>query len=334
MAPGHERIGPLAAVVDRPTTATHPAGSALAQRTLDVAELVWVVAGAARVHAPEGVRRGATLSASAALGPGDVLFVPAQAVHAFDWGSPRAPGAPGAADGPGQAVGCRHGYVHGHLTPGPSPSRAVADARHVVVTASSDDDPLAGLCRYLLWLGLRAPAGWRARAATVAGMVADLVVTGPLPAMAPSGADAPGSALSTVVARWVDVIRERWGAGPPLPPLRVGELAAVLHVAPAHLTRSVRRAYGRAPSTLLEQLRVTRVELLLTGTSSTLETIARLCGYADAFHCSRRFTAAHGMPPGRYRREPVRPTLLDDPAVREIAHRIWSAPPSTDGRPV
>ena len=165
--------------------------------------------------------------------------------------------------------------------------------------------------------GLREPSGWRERAAATAALVADLVLRGPLPAAAP--VPVRPAVLEALLAE----LRRRWGPGPPLPPVGVADLAAAVHVTPAHLTRSVRRVWGRPLSTLLEQLRLTRVELLLTGTSGTVAAIARTCGYADAFHCSRRFSAAHGLPPARYRTATRRPSLLDDPVVRELADAVW-----------
>ncbi len=207
--------------------------------------------------------------------------------------------------------GCVHGYVHVEL--------GVAPSSRLVVAAAAGTDPLAGLCAYLLWLGLREPTGWRDRVARTAELVADLVLRGPLPA------DDPAPARPPVVEALLAELRRRWGPGPPLPRAGVGELAAALHVSPAHLNRSVRRTWGRSLSTLLEQLRLTRVELLLTGTNGTVAAIARTCGYADAFHCSRRFSAAHGLPPARYRTAAARPSLLDDPAVRELAHAVWGS---------
>ncbi len=273
----------------------------LRERVLDVHELVWVLRGAAVVHAPDGVERAGAVEAERELRPGDVLLVPAGHAHGFRWGTP---------DG---VEGCVHGYVHADL------GRALVVPRPAVVTATPND-PLRGLCAYLLWLGLHEPPGWQARALQTAGLVADLVVQGPLP-------ERTEPAPAPLVEALLDELRRRWGAGPPLPPLGVGELAASLHVSPAHVSRSVRRTYGRPLSTLLEQLRLSRVELLLTGTSSTVAAVARLCGYADAFHCSRRFAAAHGEPPGRYRTSSRRSSVLDDPVVRAVADAVWGETP-------
>jgi AraC family transcriptional regulator len=270
---------PLAGGIGRPATATYPSGAELRPRTLDVHELMWVVAGAATLRTPDRSRE---------LLPGDVVLLPPAVPHGFSW------------DGTG---GCVHGYVHAELT-GDAP--AVARGR-----------PLDGLCAYLTWLGLREPPGWRDRALEVAGLVAGLVVAGPLP----TGArPVRPRALDDVLAE----LRRRWGAGPPLPPVRIAGLADAVHLTPAHLGRTARAHWGRPLSTLLEQLRLSRAEQLLTGTSATVGAVARLCGYADAFHCSRRFSAAHGMPPARWRADPERRSVLDDPVVRELAAEVWT----------
>ncbi len=308
MRPRHEQIGPLDDGVDRPATATYPAGAVLGDRVLDVHELVWIVRGAATVRAVAGIERaGGGPCEEAVLRPGDVLLVPPGVPHGYRWG---------AADA--AAGGCVHGYVHAELG-------GVRDLDRLAVATGTGSDPLGGLCAYLLWLGLREPAGWRERAAGAAALAADLVLRGPLPGAEPAPARPP------VVEVLLAELRRRWGPGPPLPPAGVAELAAAVHVTPAYLTRSVRRAWGRPLSTLLEQLRVTRVELLLTGTSSTVAAIARTCGYADAFHCSRRFSAAHGVPPARYRITSRRPSLLDDPVVREVADAVWGSGGVADG---
>ncbi len=302
MQPRHERIGPLLAGVDRPSTATYPAGAVLGDRVLDVHELVWVVRGAATVRAAAGIgRAGGGMREEEALRPGDVLLVPPGAAHGYRWGAEDA-----------AVRGCVHGYVHAELG-------GVRDLDHLAVATGTGSDPLGGLCAYLLWLGLREPDGWRERAAGAAALVADLVLRGPLPGAQRAPARPP------VVEALLAEVRRRWGAGPPLPPAGVAELAAAVHVTPAYLTRSVRRVWGRPLSTLLEQLRLTRVELLLVGTNSTVAAIARTCGYADAFHCSRRFSGAHGVPPARYRTMPGRPSLLDDPVVRELADAVWGS---------
>src|SRR4051794_30739201 len=224
MGPRHERIGPLDGSVDRPATATYPAGAVLGERVLDVHELVWVVRGAATVLAG---------GQEDMLRPGNVLLVPPGVVHAFRWG--------GGDEGAG---GCVHGYVHAGLG-------QVAAAPRLVVAAGPASAPLGGLCAYLLWRGGRGPRGWGDQATGPAALVADLVLRGPLP-----GAEAV-PAGPPVVGALLAELRRGWGPGPPLPAVGVAGLAAAPPVSPAHPTPTGRRPWGRPPSTPLEQLRLT-----------------------------------------------------------------------------
>jgi AraC-like DNA-binding protein len=202
-----------------------------------------------------------------------------------------------------------------HVGPG-----RIAPADRPVVAVRPGADVPAELCRHLLRLGAFEPAGWRRRAAATAQVLADLVLTAAAPAT-------PGPPQPALVAAVVEEVGMRWGAGLPLARVRVADLAASVHTSPSYLNRTVRATYGRPLSTLLEQVRLTRVELLLTGTSSTLAAIARACGFADAYHCSRRFSLAHGLSPSAYRAAGARPSLLDDPVVREVADAVWGRVP-------
>jgi len=317
MVPRHERIGPLPGV-DRPTVATYPAGAVLDERVLDVHELVWVMRGRALVRATggiDGVTAAASPPQSVLLGPGDVLLLPPEVSHSFVWGPPE-PSAIARAGGPD---GCVHGYVH------VEPGRIAPAARPVVAVRPGGQVP-AELCRHLLRLGALEPAGWRGRVAATAQVLADLVVT----AATPAAPRPPQPALVTALAAELQL---RWGAGPPLGRVRIADLAASVHTSPSYLNRTVRAAYGRPLSTLLEQLRLTRVELLLTGTSSTLAAIARACGFADAYHCSRRFSLAYGMSPSVYRAARARPSLLDDLVVRRVADALWAGDPRSPHPP-
>jgi AraC-like DNA-binding protein len=274
----------------RPGAATYPDGAELAWRVLADHELVWVLQGSAQV----AVRRSG-VPAVTQLPPGVLLLLPPGVEHAFRWFGPR---------------GCRHGFVHFAVDGEPVRPEPLA-------VAASPDDPLLALCRYLLWLGSRQPSGWDARVRGTLATLVDLLVAGPLPVHV--GIE---PAWPAPVLLMLERLRERWGAGPPLPPVRVADLAGDVHVSPAYLNRLARAVFGRPVSTLLEHLRLTRAELLLRGTSSPLQAIARACGFADAFHCSRRFSAAYGLPPGRYRLV-GEPSLLDDPALRRACDLVW-----------
>jgi hypothetical protein len=119
---------------------------------LDDCELVWMLHGRARLTSEHG---------DLPLRPGQLLLLPPGVRHGFTWDRTRA---------------SRHGYVHfglEHLE-----GRLSPDVRVRELTA---DDPLAGLCAYLLWLGRHEPEGWQARADDTLRLMLRLFVEGPLP---------------------------------------------------------------------------------------------------------------------------------------------------------
>lgn len=85
--------------------------------------------------------------------------------------------------------------------------------------------------------------------------------------------------------------------------VRVGELAAMVGLSPSHLTAQFRRATGGGVVEHHTALKMTRARHLLDTTSAPIAEIAREVGYDDPLYFSRRFRAAHGMPPTTYRAE-------------------------------
>jgi AraC-like DNA-binding protein len=52
--------------------------------------------------------------------------------------------------------------------------------------------------------------------------------------------------------------------------------------------------------------------------------IARLCGFADLYYFSHRFTRLHGAPPSVYRDgRGQAASALDHPGARRLAHAVW-----------
>jgi AraC-like DNA-binding protein len=270
-----------------PRRAAYPPGSVLAWRHGTDHELVWIVSGSVEVHGGD---------APVTLGAGAALLVGPGAGHELRWG--------------GEA-GCTHGYVHFDAQPAILPG-GLAWRR------PSPEDPVAALCRYLDWLGRTRPTGWRQWSDRVTVSAAELLAVGPSPGPAPAaGGDWP-PAVTALLAVWA----RRW-ARLPLEPLTVGELAAEAAVSRTYLNRVVTRSFGRPVSVLGEQLRLVRAESMLVGTSAPLATIARTCGFADAFHLSRRFTHHMGVPPSTYRRGGPRSSLLDDARLRAVVAAVW-----------
>jgi AraC-like DNA-binding protein len=272
----------------RPAIADYPPGAQMPPRVLDDFEFVWMLTGHARV----------TLDGDAlSLGPGQLLLVPPGIRHGFRWD----------ATGPS-----RHGYVH--FVPrdvdGPLPAT-------LQVRPMTDDDPLAGLCAYLLWLAGAAPDAWRRRTSEAVAFMLGLFVSGPLPRPDAS------SGLAPPLSAAVGLLQGQW-AQTPLRRVGVGELARLAHVSRGYLNRLFRAGFGLSAAAALERARCSRAESLLLRTDLTVEVIADQCGFADASHFSHRFASIHGASPRAYRAAgSASPSVLDDPGVRRLAHLLW-----------
>ena len=185
------------------------------------------------------------------------------------------------------AGSCRHAYVHFTVQTDADP------ARWPVCRPAEPDGPLPGLLSYLLWLGSRAPGGWQDRVDDVLGLLLATYVDGPLPE--------PDPPLSPVLGAVVDHVRAAWGDGR-LRQVSLGELAGAASVSTGYLARQFRRQYGVGPVTAFERLRLARSASMLLRSNYPIAVIAERCGFADQYHFSRRFSAAYGSPPSRYRR--------------------------------
>jgi AraC family transcriptional regulator len=271
----------------RPAVADYPAGAHTPTRMIDDYELVWMLRGRARLVGEDG---------DWLLVPGRLALVPPGVRHGFVWDERRP---------------CRHGYVHFE-----SDHLGGARARGVTVRPMTADDPLAGLCTYLLWLGRTEPDGWVEPAERALRHVVALLVAGPLP---PAG---PPPTLAGPVAAAIDRLGREW-AEMPLRRVTVGELASAVSVSRGYLERLFRASFGMGVAAALERVRCSRAETLLARTDLTLDVVARQCGFADGSHFSHRFAALYGLPPTEHRRSGQVPSMLDDPNIRRLAGLIW-----------
>lgn len=81
----------------------------------------------------------------------------------------------------------------------------------------------------------------------------------------------------------------------------------------------------------LERLRPARAEPLLWLSNLSLQAIAVQCGFADAYHFSRRFRAVYGSSPSAFRTvppEPVPPSPVSYGALSALQALV---PPSRSG---
>ncbi len=83
------------------------------------------------------------------------------------------------------------------------------------------------------------------------------------------------------------------------------DLADLAGLSRFHLTRLFQRRFGLAPSTYLRLLRLERAKRLLAAGDAPAG-VAASFGFSDQAHLTRRFKAAYGMTPGRYRASRLR----------------------------
>jgi AraC family cel operon transcriptional repressor len=79
---------------------------------------------------------------------------------------------------------------------------------------------------------------------------------------------------------------------------RLLELSAV---SPAHLSRSMRTAYGLTPTEFVIDLRLEHAASLLAATNLTIAAVADRCGFSSQSYFTRCFTAAHEISPRDFR---------------------------------
>ncbi|NED93753.1 AraC family transcriptional regulator [Phytoactinopolyspora alkaliphila] len=274
-----------------PAVADYPPGSTFGPREAKSFQFVWILRGRAswwHDGAAEPVQ----------LEPGRLLLVRPGMRDSFRWDT----------DGP-----TRHAYVHftlgdvvqpaQHQDPVLGPRALVSDPgaqalgspEHWPLTHPIDerDGPIAALCRYLLWLGDARPDGWKERARDVLALLVVTFVAGPLPGDDDPPFPRPLDAMVRHVAgRWRD------GVARPVP---LTELATAASISPSSLSRLFRREFGVGPVAALELIRLARAEPLLWMSNLTMAAIAAQCGFTDAYHFSRRFRAAYGVPPSVFR---------------------------------
>jgi AraC-like DNA-binding protein len=185
----------------------------------------------------------------------------------------------------------RHAYIS-FIMPGTDPSHAERWPQVRLMGAAGN--PLAGLCDYLVWLGEVQPTGWGRRATSTLAMLISCFVHGPLP-------DDDTPSLPDPIAKIAGWVARSWSEAGIAYPIPLRDLAAAASASPSTVSRAFRRRFGLGAVSALEVIRLARAEPLLTMSNLSIASIARQCGFADAYHFSRRFRANYGIPPSDFR---------------------------------
>jgi AraC-like DNA-binding protein len=271
-----------------PALADYPPGSTYGPHVNNDFEFVWVLSGTARwlrLDEPQDL----------VLAPGGLLLIRPGMRFALHWD---------------RRVPSRHGYVHFEVAaPG-------ATAGWPLVRDTATPAPFDGLLRYLVWLGTEAGPAWRARTEDVLGALLRTFVWGPLP-------DPARRAEPPALAAALDHVRDAWAGR--VRPVSTTELAAAARVSTGHLSRLFRRHLAIGPVSGLELVRLARARTLLLRSNLNVTQVAWDCGFDDPLHFSRRFRAAHGMPPREYRASGGAGVPPDPPEVHALARRLGPA---------
>lgn len=258
-------------------------GSTYGPRELVDFEFLWLLQGSAVWEVHRGCStRAAVPGRSLTLRPGTLLLAPTGAVDSFRWD---------------RVEVSRHAWAHFRVT---DPALLPDPAGWPVVRSLTAAPVLGALCGYLIELGASPSGAARERSDQLLGLLLDLFVRGPL--------EEPASAVPDLVAAAVAAVRTVWAVeGVRL--VEVDELAAAACVSAGHLFRVFRQHYACGPARVLELVRLSRAAVMVQRSNASLDEVAAATGFANAYHLSRRFRAAYGVPPGGYRRHHA----TDDP---------------------
>jgi transcriptional regulator GlxA family with amidase domain len=85
-------------------------------------------------------------------------------------------------------------------------------------------------------------------------------------------------------------------------PLPVERLAESVHIGTRQFSRLFLRETGETPAKAVERLRTEVAHTQVTGTTASIETIARRVGFSSAERMRRAFVRLYGQPPQAVRR--------------------------------
>jgi AraC family transcriptional regulator len=280
--------------------ADYAPGADFGPRELHDFEFVWVLRGSA-VWA---VRHGPTPAPeNCLLRPGALALARAGTVDSYHWDDD---------------ITTTHAYVHFGL----DPAELGSTTRWPATRSMTASPVLGGICDYLMQLATTPSRRARERSDQLLGLLLDLFLNGPL-------AD-PESVLHDYVKTTIRAAQGAWSAGG-LRILPAAELAAAAGVSAGHLFRVFRAELRCGPARALELVRLARSAAMLQRSNASLAAVADQHGFADAYHFSRRFSQAYGMPPGTFRALGLGPDPLEPvrrAGLLQFAAPLMSTPPT------
>jgi AraC family transcriptional regulator len=273
--------------------ADYAPGADFGPRELHDFEFVWLLRGSAvwTVRQTPSEARDDRL-----LRPGTLALARAGTVDSYHWDDD---------------MSSTHAYVHFGL----DQARLGSTAGWPATRSMTASPVLGGICDYLLQLATTPSQRARERSDQLLGLLLDLFLNGPL-------AD-PEPVLHACITSTIRAAQRAWSDGN-LRILPAAELAAAAGVSVGHLFRVFRAELGCGPARALELVRLVRSAATLQRSNASLTAVAAKHGFANAYHFSRRFSQAYGMPPGTFRALGLGPDPLEP--VRRAGLLPFAAP--------
>jgi AraC-like DNA-binding protein len=253
-----------------PTTfgiAVYPPGATFGPRHLRDWELVWLIEGDA-LYERDGEVHAAREGSMVLCRPG--------ATDSFYWDTKRR---------------TRHGYFHFLIDQ--APATWPAPETWPLVRATDENDILRPLFRHLLT--------WAAQGDKTACQISLMHIIAAFVTGETSIGEVSGRALPEPVMRALQFIQERLENAPEQK-IELPGIARAACVTPEHLCRLFKAEGQPSPVETVRLLRLDRAMTLLARSNYSVAEIACLCGFADAFHFSRRFKEVYGESPSQLRR--------------------------------
>ncbi|WP_248761186.1 AraC family transcriptional regulator [Pseudarthrobacter sp. SSS035] len=284
-------------------TAGYAPAATLGPRRLQSYELVWLLTGSARwtVDEPD-VSAGITRRHDNIVAPGTLALARPGTIESYRWD---------------EHTPTTHAFIHLDIEPS---ADAPPPTEWPLMRRFSADDPLAGMCSYLLTLARMNSEESRSRSDEIVELLVDIYLRGPLESAGPRIA-------GPRIQQALDFVGMTWQTeGVRI--ISLQELATAAGVSVGHLSREFRDEFRVGPITALERVRLGQAAIALQRSTYRIEEIAHQAGYSNPYHFSRRFSGTYGIPPRRYRRDsrgkdPLQP--LTDSGLLPV----WTAATST-----